>query len=326
MASRQGVHQARSRLTPSCGGPWPASGRQTYRPSNQRPRHRRPRPPGCSWPQVRTSRSSRRSSATARSRSRATRTRICSKGSAGPRRRQRRRSSLGHTGAHRSMRTDWPADWPATGAHPLKGTTAPQSGELGWFFTAAWLTAEPPPGTPFTGPSGRCRHCLKGHRANGRRGGHHGEALGSIWCGHRTYALVVGLVSPALASSSGGSDSAKSDNADKQQTIRVVAVFTEFDPNIDLGAPGLSVGDEVVFSGDLLRNGEQVGRIGVVCTFVSMANAERVEAQCPTTSILPGGQITTQGTIVNRSLNFTLPITGGSGQYQGARGQVVSRE
>jgi hypothetical protein len=55
-----------------------------------------------------------------------------------------------------------------------------------------------------------------------------------------------------------------------------------------------------------------VGRVGVVCTFVSVANAARVEAQCPTTSILPGGQITTQGTIVNRSLNFTLPITGGS--------------
>jgi hypothetical protein len=49
----------------------------------------------------------------------------------------------------------------------------------------------------------------------------------------------------------------------------------------------------------------------VVCTFVSTANADQVEAQCPTTSILPGGQITTQGTIVNRSLNFTLPITGG---------------
>ena len=60
--------------------------------------------------------------------------------------------------------------------------------------------------------------------------------------------------------------------------------------------------------------------------FVSTANADRVEAQCPTTSILPGGQITTQGTIVNRSLNFTLPITGGSGRYQGAGGQVVSRD
>jgi hypothetical protein len=70
----------------------------------------------------------------------------------------------------------------------------------------------------------------------------------------------------------------------------------------------------------------QQRRVGVVCSFVSTANADRVEAQCPTTAILPGGQITTQGTIVNRSLNFTLPITGGSGRYQGAGGQVVSRD
>jgi hypothetical protein len=134
-------------------------------------------------------------------------------------------------------------------------------------------------------------------------------------------ALVVGAVSPALGSSSQGAGSTGGG-----QTIRVIAVFTEFDPNIDVGAPGFSLGDEVVFSGNLLRNGEQAGRIGVVCTFVSTANADRVEAQCPATAILPGGQITTQGTIVNRSLNFTLPITGGSGRYLGASGQVVSRD
>jgi hypothetical protein len=134
-------------------------------------------------------------------------------------------------------------------------------------------------------------------------------------------ALVVGAVNPALGSSSQGAGSIGGG-----QTIRVIAVFTEFDPNIDVGAPGFSLGDEVVFSGNLLRSGEQVGRIGVVCTFVSTANAAKVEAQCPTTSILPGGQITTQGTIVNRSLNFTLPITGGSGRYLGASGQVVSRD
>jgi hypothetical protein len=138
-------------------------------------------------------------------------------------------------------------------------------------------------------------------------------------------ALVVGAVSPALGSSSAGSGSATSNDAGGQN-IRVLAVFTEFDPNIDVGAPGFSLGDEVVFSGNLLQNGQQVGRVGVVCTFVSVANAARVEAQCPTTSILPGGQITTQGTIVNRSLNFTLPITGGSGRYLGASGQVVSRD
>jgi hypothetical protein len=152
-----------------------------------------------------------------------------------------------------------------------------------------------------------------------------GKRLGIAGAVIAVTALVVGAVSPALGASSQGAAST-SGRADKQRTIRVTAVFTEFDPNIDVGAPGFSLGDEVVFSGNLLRDGKQVGRVGVVCTFVSTANADRVEAQCPTTSILPGGQITTQGTIVNRSLNFTLPITGGSGKFQGAGGQVVSRD
>jgi hypothetical protein len=150
------------------------------------------------------------------------------------------------------------------------------------------------------------------------------KRLGVLGAVIAVMALVVGAVNPALGSSSQGAASTASGHAD--ETIRVLAVFTEFDASIDVGAPGFSLGDEVVFSGNLLRNGEQVGRVGVVCTFVSTANADRVEAQCPTTSILPGGQITTQGTIVNRSLNFTLPITGGSGRYQGAGGQVVSRD
>ena len=139
-------------------------------------------------------------------------------------------------------------------------------------------------------------------------------------------ALVVGAVSPALGASSHGATSTASGHADQQQTIRVVAVFTEFDPNIDVGAAGFSLGDEVVFAGNLLQDGKQVGRVGVVCTFVSTANADRVEAQCPATATLPGGQITIQGVIVNRSLNWTLPITGGSGRYDRARGQVVSRD
>jgi hypothetical protein len=153
-----------------------------------------------------------------------------------------------------------------------------------------------------------------------------GKRLGILGAVIAVVALVVGAVSPALGAPGEGAASTFSGQADKQQTIRVLAVFTEFDANIDLGAPGLSLGDEVVFSGNLLQAGNQVGRIGVVCTFVSTQNANRVEAQCPTTSILPGGQITTQGTIVNRSLNFTLPITGGSGLYDRARGQVVSRD
>jgi hypothetical protein len=153
-----------------------------------------------------------------------------------------------------------------------------------------------------------------------------GKRLGLFGAVTAVVALVVAAVSPALGSSSPGAGSTASGHADKRQTIRVTAVFTEVDPNIDVGAPGFSLGDEVVFAGDLLRNGERVGRVGVVCTFVSTQNADRVEAQCPATATLPGGQITIQGVIVNRSLNFTLPITGGSGRYQGAGGQVVSRD
>jgi hypothetical protein len=153
-----------------------------------------------------------------------------------------------------------------------------------------------------------------------------GKRLGLLGAIIAVVALVVGAVSPALGSSSQGAAWTSSGHADEQQTIRVTAVFTEFDANIDVGAPGLSLGDEVVFAGNLLRNGEQVGRVGVVCTFVSTQNADRVEAQCPATATLPGGQITIQGVIVNRALNWTLPITGGSGRYDRARGQVVSRD
>jgi hypothetical protein len=151
-----------------------------------------------------------------------------------------------------------------------------------------------------------------------------GKRLGILGTVIAVVALVVGAVSPALGSSSHRSAPTSSGHASK--TIRVLAVFTEFDPNIDLGAPGFSLGDEVVFSGNLLQHGKQVGRVGVVCTFVSTQNAARVEAQCPATATLPGGQITIQGVIVNRSLNWTLPITGGSGQYDRARGDVVSRD
>jgi hypothetical protein len=115
-------------------------------------------------------------------------------------------------------------------------------------------------------------------------------------------------------------------SATKGQTSRVTAVFTEFDPNIDVGAAGFSLGDEVVFAGNLVRNGQQVGRVGVVCSFVSTQNTDHVEAQCPATATLPDGQITIQGVIVNRALNWTLPITGGSGRYARARGEVTSRD
>jgi hypothetical protein len=132
-------------------------------------------------------------------------------------------------------------------------------------------------------------------------------------------AVLVAAVSPAFGSSSGVSASA-SGNVNEGQAIRVIAVFKEV-AEVDNGAEGFSLGDDVVFAGVLRQGGERVGRVGVVCTFTSAANPERVAAQCPATADLPGGQITLQGLVFNRELRV-LPITGGSGQYQGADGEM----
>jgi len=136
-------------------------------------------------------------------------------------------------------------------------------------------------------------------------------------------ALAVGAVGPAFGSSTGGSASASSGDANDGRTIRVIAVFKET-AEIDVGAHGFSLGDEVVFSGNLRRSGQRVGRLGIVCTFTSTARANRVEAHCPGTATLPEGQITVQGLVVNRNLRV-LPVTGGSGQYQGADGEMHAR-
>jgi hypothetical protein len=79
-----------------------------------------------------------------------------------------------------------------------------------------------------------------------------------------------------------------------------------------------------VFAGDLRQAGERVGRVGVVCTFTSVADPSMVQAQCPATAELPAGQITLQGLVTNRELRV-LPITGGSGRYQGAEGEMFAR-
>jgi hypothetical protein len=135
-------------------------------------------------------------------------------------------------------------------------------------------------------------------------------------------ALTAAAGTPAFGSAGGGSDSTSAAESGGQ-TIHVIAVFRE-EAEIDNGAQGFSLGDDVVFSGKLRQGGQRVGTLGVVCTFTSVANLKRVEAQCPATARLPGGQITFQGLVVNRNLRV-LPINGGSGQYQGADGEAHAR-
>lgn len=137
-----------------------------------------------------------------------------------------------------------------------------------------------------------------------------GKRLGIISTAVGVAALVVGVAIPAAASSG---------HADEQRTFTVTATVTEVN-QIDLGAAGSSLGDEIVFTGKLLRGGHQVGHQGAVCTTVSL---QRQEAQCIATYSFRGGQITAQSLVILGSATpYAVAITGGTGGYEGAEGEV----
>jgi hypothetical protein len=146
-------------------------------------------------------------------------------------------------------------------------------------------------------------------------GGSMGKRLAVLGAAIAMVALALGAVSPAFGSS--GDD-------DEQRTFRVVAITAEED-FLDLGDEGFSLGDQGVFSENLLKGGEEVGHSGGVCTVTSL---EREEVHCVATAWFEGGQITVQGLVgigADAPATFVLPITGGSGKYKGAEGEVHAR-
>jgi hypothetical protein len=137
-----------------------------------------------------------------------------------------------------------------------------------------------------------------------------GKRLGVLSAAIAVAALVVGVVSPAAGASG---------NDHQDQTISVDAIVTELNL-VNVVTKGGSLGDEIVFSQKLLQDGNQVGHAGAVCTTVSL---ERQEAQCIATYSFGDGQITAQALIILGSkAPYVVSITGGSGKYEGAEGEV----
>jgi hypothetical protein len=140
-----------------------------------------------------------------------------------------------------------------------------------------------------------------------------GKRLGVLSAAIAVAALVAGVAIPAAGSSG---------QAGQDRTFRVTATVTEIS-QIDLGAPGPSLGDEIVFSGPLLRGGNQVGHQGAVCTTVGL---QRHEAQCIATYSFGGGQITAQALVIlGSAAPYDVAITGGTGNYEGAEGEIHVR-
>jgi hypothetical protein len=116
----------------------------------------------------------------------------------------------------------------------------------------------------------------------------------------------------------------------KGKTLRLVA--TEIQSNfLDLGAPGPSLGDELIFSETLSRRGHEVGVSGGVCTVTQVTPPyDVITFHCVATLSLRRGQITLQGLVEVQGMDdpgpFTVAITGGTGAFRGAGGEARIRD
>ena len=140
-------------------------------------------------------------------------------------------------------------------------------------------------------------------------------------------ALIVASISASaiLGSAASASSSGSSRPAGKVNVLKVHRdaghdVFLDVDHSAtpEKHAPD-SVGDQDVFNAKFFVNSEQVGRDGGVCTLVELPSIYH----CVATNWFDRGQLTVQ---FIGDLSSTAPghfaITGGTGAYRGARGEV----
>jgi hypothetical protein len=98
---------------------------------------------------------------------------------------------------------------------------------------------------------------------------------------------------------------------------------------IDLGTPGPSIGDRLVWSARIFdTNNQAIGRDAADCVIVSLAPNEPPDrqqvVQCTISVQLPDGQLTVQGLAQGTENHFA--ITGGTGAYRKARGEVLAKD
>ena len=93
---------------------------------------------------------------------------------------------------------------------------------------------------------------------------------------------------------------------------------------LDLGAPGPSTGDQQIITMDVFKSDKRVGASHVVCTVVRAG-----VAQCDNVTSLPGGQLVATGLVTDaqeETSPFVQAITGGTGAYRNAHGQLTVSE
>ncbi len=94
------------------------------------------------------------------------------------------------------------------------------------------------------------------------------------------------------------------------------------DQVIDIGKRGDSPGDQLPFANPIFNAGN-TQRVGSDQGNCVRASASQGRWECMWTTFLPGGQVTVEGPFLDARATTLLAVTGGTGQYRNARGQMI---
>ncbi|MER6379204.1 allene oxide cyclase barrel-like domain-containing protein [Streptomyces sp. NPDC001118] len=141
-----------------------------------------------------------------------------------------------------------------------------------------------------------------------------------------TGVLALGTASvlafPAQAKSE---TQATSETRARPEKVIDLAVGNDGVVQTDVGAPGLSVGDEFVYADKLFRGGKQIGEDGSSCQ-VTKLHGSKIVTNCVLSVQLPDGQLTAQSLWTKGSDTVRMAITGGTGAYRGATGELTCND
>ena len=135
---------------------------------------------------------------------------------------------------------------------------------------------------------------------------------------HAVVALAVAAATAGTVAATAASDDGSHYEGGQVIQLTTKQVHQGF---VDHGVKGFSTDDQFVFSNDLYRDGKKVGEDGGTCTVARIAGAGATTLHCLGTNSLPGGQISVQG-LAAPGEPFEFAITGGTGRYDKASGQV----
>lgn len=134
---------------------------------------------------------------------------------------------------------------------------------------------------------------------------------------------IAAAATLAVTPASGASSRPDDGQGGGNHTLRFDVHFRDFNKNyVDIGAPGPTVGDLLVFRDRLFDpvSHQQVGVEGGTCTITDVQAG--FQTHCVGTVMLADGQICFQGLATDAAVK-PLAVVGGTGKYQGASGVLT---